>query len=173
MMSKQIMRIRTQGAPGTLGDEDEALETPQPEQSSLEGQIQETTENTTKECGQKTRPNKVETLEILIESDMHTADQILFGGRIYTRRAVSVLGRARRAASAREKNVRRAASTNVMPAELRRYRKIIVKVPAELRRHATEDLQSCISRENITKSARKAASARDRRPAELRRPGDK
>ncbi|KAJ7757443.1 hypothetical protein B0H16DRAFT_1457632 [Mycena metata] len=47
-------QVRTQGAPGTSGDEDEALETPQPEQrsqeqSSREGQIKETTENTTKE----------------------------------------------------------------------------------------------------------------------------
>lgn len=47
-------RFRTQGAPGTSGDEDEALETPQPEQrsqeqSSLEGQIKETTETPQKE----------------------------------------------------------------------------------------------------------------------------
>jgi len=32
-----------------LGDEDEALETPQPEQSSLEGQIKEATETPQKE----------------------------------------------------------------------------------------------------------------------------
>ncbi|KAJ7761693.1 hypothetical protein B0H16DRAFT_1455898 [Mycena metata] len=101
---------------------------PQPEQhsqeqSSLEGQIKETTENTTR--------------------GVDTADQIEFGEKIY----ISAEGAAKIQNGKPRKAVRRAASTDVIPAELCRYREDIVKMAARLRRHRTEGPQSCVRQE--------------------------
>ncbi|KAJ6548153.1 hypothetical protein DFH09DRAFT_1087275 [Mycena vulgaris] len=130
-------QFRTQGTPGTSGDEDEAQEIPHrsnapKSKARLEGQVKEATENTAKgvHCS-SARPNKFETLEILVWIGMHSADQPVLG-------IIPKIGMrsARRAASAlKEKCPQSCVGTErELPAELRRHG-IMRYIPATLCRH--------------------------------------